>query len=310
MTHSENLPLWLIKFSVPREDGLSYAEGLEEVGEALSWDEEEKMGFWTFYLYGRGEDNQHFSQEVTARLSIVSTLIHQEPPSFSIEEIPETNWILETYAAFPPLSIGSYYIHGSHIVPSPQDQAEKVCLQIDAATAFGSGKHATTHGCVEALIFLKEKGFSPKQCLDVGCGSGILAMVIATAWPESSVTAVDNDPIAVQVTQENAILNQVRLDSFLSDGVKASSLQEKAPYDLIAANILANPLCEMAFDFSSVMIKGGYVVLSGFLEEQESQVQEAYEKAGCEKIHAIHREGWVTLLMKKSQQYGQIKEAS
>lgn len=303
---SDSSPLlWLVEFTVPFSHAETYVTHLEELGESISWDEfyEGKEVIWKVHLYVDGTvDKEKLSQEVSLRLSLTSLLAQIPEPTFTIEEVFQKDWVLESYAAFPPLMIGGYYIHGSHIKPPASLGDEMTCLQIEAATAFGSGKHATTHGCIELLTSLKEEGLSFSRPVDIGCGSGILAMVIATTWPGTSVLAIDNDPIAVTVTEENAHINGLssQIIPLLAEGLDHPQAQEKGPFDLITANILANPLCEMAPHLAPFMASGGILILSGFLVDQAEGVRKAYEEVGFFQSHEIEREGWVTLGMKKS----------
>ncbi|WVX67649.1 Ribosomal protein L11 methyltransferase domain protein [Candidatus Bealeia paramacronuclearis] len=173
-------------------------------------------------------------------------------------------------------------------------------ILVDAATAFGSGQHSTTAGCL--LILDQLAPLNPKTALDMGCGSGILALAMASLWA-CPILACDNDFEAVRVTQENAILNKLddHLQSFQSEGFASPRLKEEGPFEIITANILAGPLIEMAGDMRIHTTLGGKIVLSGLLITQAPQVIVAYEAQGFRLLEEKPIQEWMTLLMERSQ---------
>ena len=184
--------------------------------------------------------------------------------------------------------------YGSHIQEALP--AGLLPLHIDAATAFGSGQHESTEGCLKALSLLSEQNFFVRP-LDMGCGSGILALAMARLW-EVPVLACDNDPEAVRVTYENARVNS--LDSFIEVQVSEgfSALKNKT-FDIITANILAGPLCQMAGDVGRVLMPGGFIVLSGLLNRQAEDVIDAYRSIGTKLVNQLLIGDWSTLIMRK-----------
>jgi ribosomal protein L11 methyltransferase len=217
-----------------------------------------------------------------------------------VEELGDRDWLAESYRALPPFVVGKFYIYGSHYTgPKPGD---KIPLLIEAATAFGSGEHGTTSRCMLAIEHVKENGFKPRNILDMGCGSGILAAAAAKLWPDVPVFAADNDPECVIVTNRhlaaNGITNVYAYQSEGYDGV--SPVWKDAPYDFIIANILARPLIEMAEEQSRALAKGGYLVLSGTLKEQAADVLAAYTPHGLSLTGEFPGEEWMTLLLKKN----------
>ena len=198
-----------------------------------------------------------------------------------MEQLPEKNWLAENRASFPPLMVGKFFVHGSHYTdPLPTD---RISLHIDAAMAFGSGEHATTRGCLEALSHLASL-VHPTTCLDMGCGSGILALAMAKLFPTAAITACDNDPFAVNTTRENAILNHAAVESLLTDGY--AGLEHGKKFDLITANILAQPLCDMAADAAQALKPDGYLVLSGFYGHQIPKIMEHHQAQNLE-VHLV-----------------------
>lgn len=220
-----------------------------------------------------------------------------EPKGFHAEKLPETDWLLHVHENFPPVTLGGFFIYGSHYEgPLPPD---KIALKIDTATAFGSGEHETTKGCLIALEDLsRERTF--KNALDMGCGSGILAIAMQKLWPQIKLTAIDIDPESVTVTKRHADMNGITLDAAAGDGYRTPLCENNAPYGLVAANILAGPLVEMAGDLAKNLEKGGYAVLSGLLARQEADVTAAQQAAGLECVRSIAIGDWRALVFKKT----------
>lgn len=223
------------------------------------------------------------------------------PLDFQIEEVPERDWLSYSYQQFPAFSVGPFFIYGSHHEGDiPKDQ---MGLQIDAATAFGSGEHGTTAGCLEAMVLLKEQGLCPWNVLDMGTGSGILAIAAWKLW-KTPILAVDNDAEAVRVAEHHRALNHVPngpsdMICAVGDGFGAGIVGNKKPYELIIANILAGPLKEMAGALAEVCDQNGYVVLSGVLNEQAHGVIEAYEAQELSLKKHIKIREWTTLILHK-----------
>jgi len=224
-----------------------------------------------------------------------------EKDQITIEKTPDINWLEKTYKDFPPFSIGPFFIYGRHYKKDlPEGQ---IGLQVNAATAFGSGEHETTKGCLQAMLDLKGKGACPWNILDMGTGSGILAIAAWKLW-KSPILAVDNDPESIIVTKRHAEINGVALGktSLLAecgDGFNAPLVDKQKPYELILANILAGPVIEMSSDLVRVLDDNGYAVLSGMLVEQAELVASAYEGEGLKLIKRYDIGEWSTLIMQK-----------
>lgn len=218
-----------------------------------------------------------------------------------IEPVADTNWLELSYQQFPPFKISDFFIYGSHY--KDKIPAKTLPLQIDAATAFGSGEHGTTKGCLEVLAKMKHDGIKPKHILDMGTGSGILAIGAYRLW-NKPVLAVDNDPESVKVTQRHRKMNDIPagekgLTAACGDGYKTRKVKQSKKFDLVIANILAGPLIDMAPELDEVITPKGYVVLSGLLKTQEKAVLDAHKKFGMKKIARVTHDEWCALLLQK-----------
>lgn len=208
---------------------------------------------------------------------------------------PDKDWVLESLRLLKPVAAGRFFVHGRH--DADKVPTDAIAIEIEAAQAFGSGNHATTQGCLLAVHELAEQGLRPARILDLGCGSGILAIGAAKVWPDAHVLAADNDPIAVEIAADNARLNGAAMACALSEGMAAGVVRDHAPYDLIMANILMQPLIALAPDIVAALARPGRVVLSGLLESQKAAVQAAYEQQGMMLERHILLEGWSSLVL-------------
>jgi ribosomal protein L11 methyltransferase len=242
--------------------------------------------------------------DLAARIAVVAESYSLAEPALIVAPVPARDWLTESVASFKPLSAGRYYIHGDHIMgPYP---AGKLRLRVNAATAFGSGEHASTYGCLLALDLLARRGAvgallsrcGAPAALDMGCGSGILAMAMARTWPVK-VLAADIDPEAVRVTRLNAQVNGLagRMRAVLTDGTGAADVVRDGPYGVITANILARPLCHMARDLARLLAPGGHLILAGLLQRQEAMVLGAYRAQGLRLETRFVRKPWSTLVL-------------
>jgi ribosomal protein L11 methyltransferase len=216
----------------------------------------------------------------------------------AIDKLPQRNWVLESRKGLPPLIAGPFFIHGEH--DRNKRPKKGIALEIDAGMAFGTGRHETTMGCIKALLRLK-KTHKFKRILDVGTGTGILAFA---AWHlfGQPVIAGDNDKDAVRVAKENAGINglkkHVRVVS--SNGYKAKSIRDRAPFDLVTANILANPLIALAPALARNLARNGRAVLSGLMNDQAKDVLAAHRAVGLELDFRLRLGQWSVLVLKKA----------
>ncbi len=286
--------LWRIYFTCPAEHADALAGALEPYSLAISTFETRDENIWTVEATAKIQPSL---PEVQASLSLLATLLGYDVPQVYVESLPETDWLEATWKNFPPREIGPFYVFGSHTKSSVPEHL--IGLEVNAATAFGSGEHETTTGCLLSLAKLKETHIFSRP-LDMGCGSGILAMAAAKLW-DVPVLAVDNDPESVRVTEENARMNHCDdlIISLVSEGFASHEVTEKGPFDLIVANILAKPLCLMAKDMVKNVKDGGKIILSGLLIRQQEEVTNAYQEAGVRLTDHVHINDWATLVFEK-----------
>lgn len=213
-----------------------------------------------------------------------------------IEVLPDIDWVQHSLEGLNPVRAGRFFIHGSH--DRDKVMPNDLAIEIEAGQAFGTGHHGTTVGCLELLaeVMANEK---PQNALDLGTGSGILAIGMALIAP-IRILATDIDPIAINVAKENFELNGVSdtITAITATGLDDNEITSRAPFDLIVANILANPLIELAPQMVPAKAKNGSIVLSGILEEQHDRVVKAYQDQGAKYIKTLHHEGWVAIHLK------------
>ncbi|MFI5000315.1 MAG: 50S ribosomal protein L11 methyltransferase [Reyranellales bacterium] len=273
---------WLDVPAAERVANEQALEHLEEDGFVVTSREISRDGSWRIEIFGEGE-----KPELDG--------------AWRWETLPDKDWVAENQRSFRPFAVGPFWVHPSHIADGIP--AGLIPLRIDAGLAFGTGTHATTRGCLELLATLDAT--ETTKAVDVGCGSGILAIAMAKLW-RRPVIGGDNDAEAVGVARDNAELNGVgALCRFATSvGLEAPELAAGAPYDLVVANILAGPLVALADSFAASLRPGGRVLLSGLLVEQAALVLSTYRQHGFSFERRIDLETggawWRSLLLRKS----------
>jgi ribosomal protein L11 methyltransferase len=221
-----------------------------------------------------------------------------------VEKIEDRDWVTLSQQGLEPIRAGRFFVH----TPQHRDSApgDAIALEIDAGRAFGTGQHETTGGCLIALSRLKAGGTAVANLLDLGTGTGLLAFAAMRLWPAARAAASDNDPVAIEVGEENAAINGVRtgrargqLELVVADGMDHPRLQARAPYDLVIANILAGPLIGLAPSVARAIAPGGRLVLAGLLDHQAAAVARAYRREGLMLTGRVDRGEWPTLVMRK-----------
>jgi ribosomal protein L11 methyltransferase len=281
---------WRVSLDVPARAVDAFAVALQPHCTAVSWFGEDE-GPWQIEGYAPEPPDR---AALALALAIAAAACDTAPPLPRIDPLPQTDWAKANLDDFPAMTIGRFFVRGSHDPGAVPGGLIGLC--IDAATAFGSGRHASTAGCLQALGLLASRSvFRP---LDMGCGAGILAIAAARLW-HVPVTAADIDPEAVVVTRRNARRNRVGglVRALCADSYAAPGIAARAPYDLIACNILARPLRRMAKDLARSLAPGGAAILSGFLEADANAVLATHRLQGLRLIRRITIDGWQTLIV-------------
>ena len=284
--------IWRIELMTTEAAHAAFVQALEEKCDALSAFEVTPGGPWRLEGLSIGEPD---AAALQAQLALAASSLGIEPPSARIERLPDIDWLARNRRAFPPIRVGRYFIYGSHYqggVPPGMTG-----LVLDASTAFGSGEHPTTRGCLLALDRLARVR-RVRRMLDLGCGSGILAIAAARTWHRAALAA-DIDREAVKMAAANArrngVVRYVRVR--WSDGM--GRLAGRRRYDLATANILARPLRKLARSLACAVARGGMLVLSGLLESQAADIIAAYRVQRIILARRIGIDGWQTLIFRR-----------
>jgi ribosomal protein L11 methyltransferase len=216
----------------------------------------------------------------------------------TFDTVEAKDWVKATLEELVPVRAGRFIVHGQH--DRSRIPPNKLGIEIEAALAFGTGHHGTTRGCL-LLLDSVLKARRPKRVLDLGTGTGVLAIAAAKAL-HGAVLASDIDPSSVQVARDNARLNGTgyRVQTIRANGFSAPQFAEYGRFDLVLANILANPLRQMATPMARHLAPSALVILSGLLPSQASGVIAAYRARGLVFLRHLRIEGWSSLLMRNA----------
>ena len=207
------------------------------------------------------------------------------------------DWVAASLADLKPVDAGRFLVHGSH--DRARARQARIPIEIEAALAFGTGHHGTTRGCLLALDALLRRR-SPRRILDVGTGTGVLAIAAVKALHRHAV-ASDIDKVAVRVARDNARLNHVGGDiTFVhAPGLAAHALRAHAPYDLVLANILLAPLQRLAAPMARLLAPHARVIMSGLLPQHVNAARAAYQAQGLALEQRMILDGWATLVFRR-----------
>jgi ribosomal protein L11 methyltransferase len=268
-------------------------EAFEDDGFALAILEvDEARNIHEVSLYVGDEDRARVER---AMQRIVSTV----DPDLIVEaeELPEIDWVARSLEGLKPVRAGRFFVHGAH--DRALTPAGAIAIEIEAGLAFGTGHHGTTAGCLEMIerVVRRER---PRNALDLGTGSGVLAIAIAR-MARIPVLATDIDPVATRVARGNVRLNGAAgfVEMVTATGFHHPIFAAGRPFDLIVANILARPLMRLAPDMARNLAAGGSLVLSGILDSQRDAVLAAYVGQRFRHVGTLRREGWTTLHLKR-----------
>jgi ribosomal protein L11 methyltransferase len=238
-----------------------------------------------------------------AQLRALEALFHAPVPGLAVEQLEEQDWVTLSQAGMEPIRAGRFHVRTPDHAASSEPGA--IDFVIPASQAFGTGQHATTAGCLAMLDAIASLGASFRNIVDVGTGTGLLAFAAQRLWPEARVAAADIDPVCEMVVCDNAAVNGVPLGIKTGEvavvtapGLDHPALVQRAPYDLLIANILAGPLIELAPSFVPHVTAGGSIVLAGLLATQEDAVVDAYRQLGCELVQRNVAGDWSILWLR------------
>jgi ribosomal protein L11 methyltransferase len=244
---------------------------------------------WLLHAYFEEQPEAH-------ELGLLASLADGPP---QVEQLGDEDWVTRSQAGLEPIRAGRFFVH----TPAHARAPDAINFEIDAGLAFGTGQHATTKGCLEALDRLERDGRRYADIADIGTGTGLLAFAALKLWPDARAVATDIDPVAIDVSRDNAAINRVPVGDgpgelllAVANGMAHPLLAARAPFDLIIANILAGPLIELAPAFASALAPGGTVVLAGLLDTQAQAVAAAYAVQGLELVDSGSGE-WPILVL-------------
>lgn len=300
-SHASNPVIWQLKIDL--DNKLSEDEenivstAFEDMGYAVSLTRDDKDNTCLISVLSMEIIDP---REVTSRLALLEQQVGiKTNASFTIEQVPDIDWLTHVYEQLKPIEIEPFFIYGSH----REEKAPQgfFPIEINAATAFGTGEHPTTKGCLMAIAQIHKDGFNPSNILDLGCGSAILAIAAAKVWPTTPIIGTDMDEESIRVANEYSRINNVsettRYETAM--GYDSDLIRSVRSFDLILANILAGPLIELAPETFAHTNKGGKIILSGLLQTQKEAVLEAHTAFGLRLVHEYPIGDWTALVLEK-----------
>ncbi len=283
-------------FAIPNEQAAKHiadllTERLVE-GEAAVAAFEGLNGSWDITVHFAQAPDQRAIRELVA-LSAGDEVAR----AIRFDTVAAQDWVKATLSELVPVHAGRFIVHGRH--DRARVPPNKLGIEIEAALAFGTGHHATTRGCLLLLDHVL-KGHRPRRVLDLGTGTGVLAIAAAKAL-HARVLASDIDLSSAKIAAENALLNGVGelVTTIRASGFSAPRFAERGPFDLVLANILANPLRQLATPMAAHLLPGAHLILSGLLFSQAGAVIASYRARGLVLRRHIRLEGWSSLLLRK-----------
>lgn len=259
--------------------------------------DESRPDQWLLEAYFEGRPSRAAIEKVQALVpSAAASKAH-------LEKLPDEDWVTLSQQGLEPVVAGRFFVHN---MPDDLVPPGKKAFLIEAGRAFGTGQHETTEGCLLMLDRMKRLGARHDNICDIGTGTGILAFAALHLWPRAYATASDIDPVAVAVTAGNAGVNAIplgmgqgRLTLLAAAGAEHPTIDRRAPYDLIIANILAGPLIELAPSLAAILAEGGTLILAGLLDSQAEKVINTYRREGLRLADRIDNGQWPTLRLRK-----------
>jgi len=285
----EDSPLVRLDIVAPEKDVEAFTADLFEHIQ-YGWEELEEPGRTIFRV--------HVEDERIAHRLTVHCLKNWPSVSVRAEEVPNRNWALAWREFFTAVPCGERFVVIAPWMRQEQPFRDRIPVVIDPKMAFGTGHHPTTAICLETVSDLCDQGVvrAGQRFLDLGTGSGILGLGCAKL--RLTGIGLDTDPLAIENALENRDINDVGPEFALHAG-SLERLAELAPgerFDLVLANILAEPLIELAPQLAAALKPGGALVLSGLLTIQADAVAAAYTALGLDEPRRIVRDEWSALV--------------
>jgi len=271
--------------SIFENPGLGFSEDLDDLGFPVA-------KFFNVEIFKETqEDSKKLESELKSEFQDVIT-------EFKIDLLNNQDWIELYTKELTPVLCDKFYFYNEALQEST-DNSELIPIKLNSALAFGSGHHQTTKGCLLNLAFLNDLGFAPKNILDMGCGTGILGICAKKLWQNSELLGIDIDNDAAIISQSNYIANDI-----IGEAIQGSNvdflIKNEQKFDLILCNILKQPLIDLCSDFFKIINDtNGYIITSGYIKNQESEVVACYLSNNFELINKIYIEDWASILFKK-----------
>ena len=290
--------LYMLALRVPQTAAGAVADLLEGLDEpmalAVTQLEIDKGAAWRVEaIYDSPPDRE----AIRAILLPLAQELGLEDLDVVVDAVPERDWVVVSLELLAKIRAGRFIVYGEHdrakVVPG------RYSLEIEASRAFGTGQHETTRGCLLAINRLLPV-IKPKRIFDLGCGTAILAMAAQRGW-RAKVWAGDNDPQAIIIARETAAKNHLghQIDLHVAQGFEQAAIRHAAPFDLVLANVLVNPLRDLAPVMRRRIAPGGIVILSGLLNRQAPNLANHYRSLGFTKLFQLKIGDWSTLALRR-----------
>lgn len=293
MIKTQNQPTYVARLAIAEPEARAIADLLSEAldpASAVCSTSARPDGRWQLDVhFGEppDEDSLRALVELAAGKAVAKAL--------TVEKLAARDWIKESLEGLKPVSAGRFMVHGSHDRARVPQSA--IGIEIEAAQAFGTGHHGTTRGCLIALDALTRRA-KPRHILDLGTGTGVLAIAAAKAL-RTPVLATDIDWRSALSARENARMNGIGhlVETAHAAGLGAAVVRERAPFDLLMANILLGPLQRLSAPIARQLMPNATLILSGLLAKQKNAAVAAYRAQGLVLERSFVLDGWATLVM-------------
>jgi ribosomal protein L11 methyltransferase len=289
----QNQPTYVARVAVPEQQARAIADLLSEALDPTS-----AVCSTSARADGRWQLDVHFGgppDEASLRELIELAAGGNAAKALTVEKLAARDWIKESLEGLKPVAAGRFVVHGAHDRARVPQSA--IGIEIEAAQAFGTGHHGTTRGCLIALdLFIRSH--KPRHILDLGTGTGVLAIAAAKAL-HRPVLATDIDWRSALSARDNARMNGVGhlVEAAHAAGLSAPIVRARAPFDLVMANILLGPLQRLSAPIARQLMPNATVIISGLLAKQKNAAISAYRSQGLVLERSFVLDGWATLVM-------------